>query len=350
MAAARKQSATISARLMDSLISFSVNARPVDLALAAGLPRAKHIRLCAGASSQDGYRWSVACRQLHGIAVAAYARVGWGHPFARVSLMRCMACGEEMALTAVMPDDALTATGFEQQIFTCLSCHATEIRLVYARRRDSVSAPASSAGPQAAPACAIPAPAGPGAAPAGAEAAPDPCGPGSHRPSPPKREPKSITPAAAWVRAVEKLRSRQAELIRSAPCPEREHWTVQFTKDWERLAPARRRLSDTSPERPSAVASNSARALRARLHKLTSGADSSRTRLPAQGSSDEAVKKFNQLWESLVPPRNHPQPATEQPVQAAGPEPLPPSLSLVPIESVQSIQGQAISMLRGMQS
>jgi hypothetical protein len=255
-----------------------------------------------------------------------------------------MACGEEMALTGVMPDDALTAAGFEQQIFTCLGCHSSECRLVYARRKDRVSAPASSASPQTGLAEAIRAPAAPSARPASAEAAPDRSASG------PQGRPKSITPAAAWVRAVEKLRNRRAELTGRAPCPEREHWIVQFTKDWERLAPARRHRSNTSaPERQGAGASNSARALRARLHKLTSGADSARTRLAAGELNDEAVHKFNQFWEGLVPTRNDPQPAVEQPVQAAGPEPLPRSLSLVPIESLQSVQGQVILMLRGMQ-
>jgi hypothetical protein len=48
--------------------------------------------------------------------------------------MRCMACGAEMILMNVAPDDTMTVPGFEHHTFRCSDCHDVERRLVFTRR------------------------------------------------------------------------------------------------------------------------------------------------------------------------------------------------------------------------
>ena len=45
--------------------------------------------------------------------------------------MRCMACGGEMILMNVVPDDTMEVPGFEQHTFTCSECQDVERRLVF---------------------------------------------------------------------------------------------------------------------------------------------------------------------------------------------------------------------------
>jgi hypothetical protein len=48
--------------------------------------------------------------------------------------MRCMACGAEMILMNVVPDDTMTVPGFEHHTFRCSDCHDVERRLVFTKR------------------------------------------------------------------------------------------------------------------------------------------------------------------------------------------------------------------------
>jgi hypothetical protein len=48
--------------------------------------------------------------------------------------MRCMACGTEMILMNVVPDDTMTVPGFEHHTFSCSDCHDVERRLVFTKR------------------------------------------------------------------------------------------------------------------------------------------------------------------------------------------------------------------------
>jgi hypothetical protein len=47
--------------------------------------------------------------------------------------MRCTACGAELILTGVVPDDAAHARGCEHHTFICPACHLTEHRVVFTR-------------------------------------------------------------------------------------------------------------------------------------------------------------------------------------------------------------------------
>jgi len=45
--------------------------------------------------------------------------------------MRCRACGAELILTNVVPDDTVTVRGAEHHTFVCSGCHVTERRVVF---------------------------------------------------------------------------------------------------------------------------------------------------------------------------------------------------------------------------
>jgi hypothetical protein len=45
--------------------------------------------------------------------------------------MRCTACGGELILTNVVPDDTVAVRGVENHTFICSACHVTERRVVF---------------------------------------------------------------------------------------------------------------------------------------------------------------------------------------------------------------------------
>jgi hypothetical protein len=45
--------------------------------------------------------------------------------------MRCTACGAELILTNVVPDDTVAVHGVERHTFICSGCHVTEHRVVF---------------------------------------------------------------------------------------------------------------------------------------------------------------------------------------------------------------------------
>jgi hypothetical protein len=58
--------------------------------------------------------------------------------------MRCMACGAEMRLVQVVPDDTMMVAGYERHTLQCTGCNDVERRLVFSRQKtpvDSVPAP-----------------------------------------------------------------------------------------------------------------------------------------------------------------------------------------------------------------
>ena len=48
--------------------------------------------------------------------------------------MRCTACGAEMILMNVEPDDTVGVRGFEHHTFRCPDCHDVERRLMFTKR------------------------------------------------------------------------------------------------------------------------------------------------------------------------------------------------------------------------
>jgi hypothetical protein len=51
--------------------------------------------------------------------------------------MRCTACGAELILTNVVPDDTVAARGVEHHTFICCGCHVTERRIVFIKENCS---------------------------------------------------------------------------------------------------------------------------------------------------------------------------------------------------------------------
>ena len=47
--------------------------------------------------------------------------------------MRCTACGAELILTNVVPDNTIAVRGFEHHSFICSTCHGTEHRVLFMR-------------------------------------------------------------------------------------------------------------------------------------------------------------------------------------------------------------------------
>ena len=47
--------------------------------------------------------------------------------------MRCTACGAELILTNVVPDNTTGVRGFEHHSFICSACHVTEHRVLFMR-------------------------------------------------------------------------------------------------------------------------------------------------------------------------------------------------------------------------
>src|SRR5215470_7079098 len=104
--------------------------------------------------------------------------------------MRCMACGAEMRVVQVVPDDTLMVPGYERHTLQCSGCNDVEHRLVFNREAAERSAEAAEAGPTVA---------APPVEPASVAA----------------NEPAANEPAAApsaWQRAIAMFRGRHAGL------------------------------------------------------------------------------------------------------------------------------------------
>jgi hypothetical protein len=62
--------------------------------------------------------------------------------------MRCTACGAELILTNVTPDETVTVRGVEHHTFVCSGCRSTEHRVVFikdGREADSPPMPMQAA-------------------------------------------------------------------------------------------------------------------------------------------------------------------------------------------------------------
>jgi hypothetical protein len=59
-----------------------------------------------------------------------------------VQVERCRACGSELILTSVVPDETVAVRGVEHHTFVCSECHVTEHRVVFIKDgREADSAP-----------------------------------------------------------------------------------------------------------------------------------------------------------------------------------------------------------------
>jgi hypothetical protein len=198
--------------------------------------------------------------------------------------MRCMGCGGNMVVTATASADAALPAGFTHETLKCLACGDIERRLVFNPAPLETGAPTSarlssppeetaSSSPQA------------------------PVSDASSRSFPPEIG----ASAPAWIRAVEKLRSRQADL-RVRAHKEKPDWHARFNEAWEKLAPSRGPGTHNANLRtPEQSVWKSARALRAELRSALASDAAAR---PAIKPLPEVLERFNQFWDGLLPGRD----------------------------------------------
>src|SRR5262249_47014033 len=274
--------------------------------------------------------------------------------------MRCMVCGEEKVLAEAMPAQDMAVPGFEHQTLECPGCNDTERRLVFTGRvivRDTETT-ASPSGPhqtqQNGEATARNAP-NPETITNGSSievftAREEETSPGDGvsefagevteratlASDPPliAQEARACADSnvsvQAWVRAVEKLRNYQADLHLRAKETEKRNWSIDFDIAWDSFAVPRHRLLASHPRK--IVQSHRERLGRKRLSIL----DACRSQSPesAKEPDSEAVRRFNELWDSLAPPRVPKQ--TE--VSAPPPSRATPPMSLGLVKLLEAVE------------
>jgi hypothetical protein len=247
--------------------------------------------------------------------------------------MRCMGCGAQMVLTAVAPDQTMPVRGFEHQTFRCFDCGVTE-----QTRTFRAGSP---------PVAEVTEPASNGVEPVnGTEALPA----------------AAAARSRTWTRAVEKLRSREAEIRQRAERAKRTDWNMAFNQAWEQLAPApaaavqngqNGQNGHSTYARPDDLAAMFARSVRGRLRKKAAMPTTrGRAAAPIADPSPEAAREFNRFWDSLsgsTPLQLLAEPTSVPNVPPQELLPLPKSVSLVPIEApaIASAAARAISLLGG---
>ena len=59
----------------------------------------------------------------------------------RVQVTRCTACGAELILTSVVPDETVAVRGIEHHTFVCSACHVSERRVVFIKDGRETNSP-----------------------------------------------------------------------------------------------------------------------------------------------------------------------------------------------------------------
>src|SRR5262245_35735629 len=201
--------------------------------------------------------------------------------------MRCMACGDEMVLAEVAPAAAMGVQGFEHHTFQCPGCDDTECRLVFTDRptvfvrrasetvvtafepseiEQAVEAPPISNAPNhegVSNAASVEICAADTEKPAsGGDWLTKFAGEGADAPDTPlpeedaRESANSNISVPAWVRAVNKLRTYQADLDQRVGQTKKTNSNIEFDKVWDSLVvPPRNQLSCTAQSRDLARAS-----------------------------------------------------------------------------------------------
>jgi hypothetical protein len=161
-----------------------------------------------------------------------------------------------MILAEVKPDDVGMVAGFRHETLQCSVCRDIERRFVFGR--------GSSEKPGVSPVPACPQKPAVYSSPNEAIFASPPRSSSSTQSissSPPRSSspPEAVASASTWVRAVEKLRDRQAD-IRGRADGEKNDWHARFNQTWEKFAALRKHstASDAAPRGPQHLARKSA--------------------------------------------------------------------------------------------
>jgi hypothetical protein len=248
--------------------------------------------------------------------------------------MRCMTCGDEMVLADAVPAVDIGVQGFEHQTFQCPGCDDTECRLVFtdrptvfARRRSEtavtssepceieqvVAAPPISNAPDPETVCAasnVEALATEEQASEG-EGLTDFASEVAQSFDPPVLAHEAGTSAGinisvpAWVRAIEKLRTHQADLHQRQET-KKTNWNAEFDKAWDYSLAAPARNQSRYAAQPRTIAPWGGESLSPRALTVA-GNGCSQSPEPAQEADSEAARPFNGFWESRVPSHS-PQP------------------------------------------
>jgi hypothetical protein len=270
--------------------------------------------------------------------------------------MRCLTCGEEMVLAEATPAEG-AVQGFENQAHRCSACGAIERRFMFVGRKSTrrakmatlASAPHRmkvkvSREVNGADKKAVNQPSGINliTVPAKQKSSADHNGPTAFAgdatetsalaSEPPLtqeiRAPNgSNASGQAWMRAVEKFRSYEADLHRRAENTKKTNGNMEANKASDRLTVPRHgeTRAANKPQKPPVGE-------RLRIGAFRNGRDSPPLCHSNGSQTDpEAVRRFDEFWDSLVPPRNGQKPG-ELSVPVASLAPLPRSLSLVLIE------------------
>jgi hypothetical protein len=259
--------------------------------------------------------------------------------------MRCMACGEEMRLVQVVPDDTMPVPGYEHHTLACPGCHDVERRLVFSRDLEPVPFE-----PRPLPPVALRAEAAAGrAAPSSIEIPPDAIMASS-----------SIT-APSWARAVDRLRHQQSSLQARQADVKASATADQMRRDWQEAVRSRRLAQATLAQataapvapadrsRPSPAPSSAMARVLARLRRRDTWQQTShkiwhQTSHQAAGGAADERRRFDQMWESFAPD-------TQAAAAAALPQPeAVGSKSLVPVAppagEAWSTVARAMTLLR----
>jgi hypothetical protein len=279
--------------------------------------------------------------------------------------MRCMVCGEEKLLAEAIPAEDMAVPGFEYQTLECPGCNDTERRLLFTgrvtvfarRKRETVASPRH-----------------PDQLEQEVETPTSNNAPNSEVISNssrvevstdlrekepilvdgmiefpgevterviPETHPPVITPEPdasagsnisvdAWLHAVEKLRSYQAGLQVRAEEAKKRNRNIEFDIAWDRFAgPGHWPIPPAQPR--NRVQSHRKRLRRQRLS--TARGRRSQLPAPAQEGDAEAVRRFNEFWNSLAPSRIPAQPESSAPASLAA---LPLSLGVKLLEAVEA--------------
>jgi hypothetical protein len=251
-----------------------------------------------------------------------------------------MACGEEMRLVQVVPDDTMPVPGYEHHTLACPGCHDVERRLVFSRDLEPVPFE-----PRPLPPAALRAEAAAGrAAPSSIEIPPDAVMASS-----------SIT-VPSWARAVDRLRHQQSSLQARQADVKASATADQMRRDWQEAVRSRRLAQETLAQatlaqataapvapadrsRPSPAPSSAMARVMARLRRRDTW---HQTWHQAAGGAADELGRFDQMWESFAPP-----------TQAAASLPQPAAVgskSLVPVAppagEAWSTVARAMTLLR----
>jgi hypothetical protein len=105
---------------------------------------------------------------------------------------------------------------------------------------------------------------------------------------------------------MEKVRNRQADLHARADEKKKNDWVSEFNAAWEKLGPTRAepapqpRHVNGAKRAAQPLAWNSKQVLQAKVRRL-SPVGRKQAQEPVVVASPEALQKFNRLWESLIP-------------------------------------------------